>query len=225
MHPNLKEVDKAVIPKEVDKAVIPTADDLGTLSNVNTEQTSSSSSYSNYLDYALWVCYCSILLSLAFGVAGLKIGIDTNSSSTITYALEVLADLTSSALVAWRFLVKGSEIEANTREIRGSIGIAFAFIAVAIISSSVAIHELLTDESLEEADEIVTLHLISCFVMFPLAGVKFHIASVLTSSSLKLDAINTLAVAIMSVGVLTVTELEEWNGNLWFFDEALTLVC
>jgi len=192
---------------------------------INTEQTSSSSSSNlNYLDYALWVCYVSIVTSVIAGVIGLKIGTHSGSSSTITYALEVLTNLASSILVAWRFLAKGSEAEAESREKRASIGIGCAFAVIGCVSSGVAISGLIEHHELEYSTEIITFHLISCCVMFPLAAVEFHIAKVVKSSALYLDAINTVAVSMMSVGVLTVTWLEEWNENLWFTDEALTLV-
>lgn len=104
-----------------------------------------------YIGYAIKVSILSMVMSFGFGVAGLVISIDANSSSTLSYSLEVLADLSSSALVCWRFWSEASEAVATSRENRGSVGIAFSFLVVAVVSTWVATEDLIMDVEVEDA--------------------------------------------------------------------------
>lgn len=160
-------------------------------------------------------------------IVGLAISVATGSAATLGYALENGVDSFSSGLVLWRFWGGGASVSEEvleTREKRASIGIAFAFIALAFTVGSVAAVHLHHSEEPEEVSKLVALAAPSVVICALLGIFKYRVGSLVDSPSLKKDGICSLCGAGLSLGVLVGGSLllNDVDGS-WWLDGAIAV--
>lgn len=160
-------------------------------------------------------------------VVGLAISVATGSAATLGYALENGVDSFSSGLVLWRFWGGGSSVPEEvleTREKRASIGIAFAFIALALTVGSVASVHLHHAEEPEQVSKLIALAAPSVVFCLLLGVFKHRVGSLVDSPSLKKDGICSLCGAGLSLGVMVggLLLLYDIDGS-WWLDGAIAV--
>lgn len=171
-----------------------------------------------------WVSMvCTIL---AF-FAGLAISVITGSAATLGYSLENAVDTFSSALVLWRFWGGGTTVpekELELREKRASIGIAMAFIILAIVVGSVASTHLAHEQEPTDLNLLVAISLPSIFVFLILGILKLIMGRGLNSASLVKDGICSVCGGGLSAGVYIGAVLLQNDVNSWWLDAAVAVV-
>ena len=130
------------------------------------------------------------LTGLAF-VIGLAVATSSNSSATLGFALENAVDGISSALVLWRFWGGGHSIpvaELELREKRASVGIAIAFVVLAVTVGGTASAHISEHSVPGNVAALLGVSAPSVVVFTVLGAVKLHLGFATHSPSLKKDA-------------------------------------
>ena len=163
------------------------------------------------------------LTGLAF-VIGLAVATTSNSSATLGFALENAVDGISSALVLWRFWGGGHSIpvaELELREKRASIGIAIAFVALAVTVGGTASAHIAEHNVPGNVAALLGVSAPSVVVFAVLGAVKLHMGFATKSPSLKKDAACSLCGALLSLGVCIGTAVAH---EAWWFDAVVALL-
>jgi hypothetical protein len=163
------------------------------------------------------------LTGLAF-VIGLAVATTSNSSATLGFALENAVDGISSALVLWRFWGGGHSIpvaELELREKRASIGIAVAFVALAITVGGTASAHIAEHSVPSNVAALLGVSAPSVVVFAMLGSVKLHMGFATKSPSLKKDAACSLCGSLLSLGVCIGTAVAH---EAWWFDAVVALL-
>lgn len=71
---------------------------------------------------------------------------------------------------------------------------------------------------------LVVLSAMTVCIMFPLAYIKFHIGRKVNSIALKKDALCSLAVALISLGICITASIYSQHQKVWWLDPTLALV-
>jgi divalent metal cation (Fe/Co/Zn/Cd) transporter len=173
--------------------------------------------------FALQLSVGTMLFTGIAGLAGLVIAVQARSSATLGYALGSVVDVGSAAIVFWRFAGSPEdEPRLRNREKRASVGIAMAFIVLAVVTTGVAIGHLVAAHGPEDPQALYWLGSLSVIFLAGLAHFKFKVAAVLDSKCMKKDAISNLAGMVLSLGVCISTSLYESRG-IWWLDAAIAL--
>ena len=140
---------------------------------------------------AYLISWVSLALTAAAFVIGLAVATSSNSSATLGFALENAVDGISSALVLWRFWGGGHSIpvaELELREKRASVGIAIAFVVLAVTVSGTASAHIAEHSVPGNVAALLGVSAPSVVVFAVLGVVKLHLGFATHSPSLKKDA-------------------------------------
>ncbi|KAL1499472.1 hypothetical protein AB1Y20_011675 [Prymnesium parvum] len=162
---------------------------------------------------------------LAF-VVGLVISVISKSSATLGYALENAVDSFSSALVLWRFWGGGATVPESIlqlREKRASVGIALAFVALALVVGGTAIAHLSKEEELSHHAELIALSLPSVFIFTLLGLLKLHIGRATDSPSMRKDGACSLCGGVLSLGVCIGASASLSDSSLFWIDASVAV--
>lgn len=173
------------------------------------------------------VSWVSMVCTVLAFLVGLIVALSTASASTLGFALENAVDSFSSALVLWRFWGGGESVPEAvlaTREKRASVGIAIAFIVLAVVVGSVAISHLSHEEAPSDVGALIGLSTPSMIVFLVLGVIKLHIGQETRSPSMRKDGLCSLCGALLSLGVLIGAGVVSGDKNGWWIDAAVAVV-
>lgn len=170
----------------------------------------------------------SVILSAVAGVIALIAGIIVHSAALVAYGLESFVDLWASVLVLWRFW-DDEDTEAgmrrnHDREARANVGIAFTFVAIAIITAGQAISHLAHHKFPEDSTPILVFSVISIVTLTAMSVYKMYLNKHIQSKALEMDAVASFAVSALSMGILVSAALYQVNKNIWWLDAVVALV-
>ena len=140
---------------------------------------------------AYLISWVSLALTGIAFVVGLIVATSSNSSATLGFALENAVDGISSALVLWRFWGGGHSIpvaELELREKRASVGIALAFVVLAVTVGGTASAHISEHSVPSNVEALLGVSAPSVVVFAVLGAIKLHLGFATHSPSLKKDA-------------------------------------
>lgn len=170
------------------------------------------------------ISWVSLVLTIMAFAIGLAVSAVSGSSATLGFALENAVDGISSALVLWRFWGGGRSIpeaELELREKRASVGIALAFVVLAITVGGTASAHLAEHNVPSNVAALLGISAPSVVVFSTLGAIKLHLGFATRSPSLKKDAACSLCGALLSLGVCIGTAVAH---EAWYFDALVALL-
>lgn len=173
---------------------------------------------------AYLISWVSLALTGIAFVVGLIVATSSNSSATLGFALENAVDGISSALVLWRFWGGGHSIpvaELELREKRASVGIALAFVVLAVTVGGTASAHISEHSVPSNVEALLGVSAPSVVVFAVLGAIKLHLGFATHSPSLKKDAACSLCGALLSLGVCIGTAVAH---EAWWFDAVVALL-
>ena len=87
---------------------------------------------------ALWLVSVSVAFGALSGVVSVITGLHDHSLSVLAVGLGVLADVTGSAVLIWRFRAERQSPESGAQETRAAIIVAIALAAVIAVGTAPA---------------------------------------------------------------------------------------
>ena len=152
------------------------------------------------LERAIWLSVVSVAWGLAAGALSVVAGIEAGSLGVFGLGLNILADVTGSTALIWRFRVeKKVSTRAERAEASASIVVGTALSVVGITLSVAAITELSSGSSPDKSLLALIAAGISAVVLAPLGWTKQNTGRKLGSHALKGDG--TLSIIGSALGV------------------------
>ena len=176
------------------------------------------------LEHALRLSWISICFGLVAGAVSVGSGIAEHSLGVLAAGLSVLADVTGSVVLVWRFRTERSDPERAAHvEDLAALAVATALGIIAIALAFEAIHALIAGSHPGSGAITVISAAVSMVVLTPLAYLKRETAARLASHALKGDS--TLSAigagtAVLALLGLALNDLFGW----WWSDRAVALV-
>jgi divalent metal cation (Fe/Co/Zn/Cd) transporter len=176
------------------------------------------------LQRALRLVTFSVVFGLASGAVSVTTGLQDHSLGVFAVGLGVLADVTGSATLIWRFRAEISDPALSGRHERQSaaiVGLALAVTAI-VLATEPAI--ALAQRSQPAASAVtLTAASVSLLVLTPLAIAKRRLGTKLTSRALQGDgALSGIgaAASLLAITALILYRLAGW----WWADRVTALV-
>jgi divalent metal cation (Fe/Co/Zn/Cd) transporter len=176
------------------------------------------------LGRALRLSWISICFGLVSGAVSVGSGLADHSLGVLAAGLSVLADVTGSIVLVWRFRTERTDPErAGHVEERAALAVATALGIIAVALAFESIHALATGSHPGGGSLSVISAAASIIVLMPLAYLKRDTAVKLASHALKGDS--TLSAIGASTAVLALLGLF-LNGAFgwWWSDRVVALV-
>jgi divalent metal cation (Fe/Co/Zn/Cd) transporter len=176
------------------------------------------------LERALRLSWLSICFGVVFGAVSVGSGIADHSLGVLAAGLSVLADVTGSIVLVWRFRTERSDpSRAAQVEERAALVVAVALLIIAATLAFESIHALVTGSHPGGGSVTVAVAAASFMVLAPLAYLKRGTANALGSHALKGDS--TLSAigagtAILALLGLLLNDVFNW----WWSDRVVALV-
>jgi divalent metal cation (Fe/Co/Zn/Cd) transporter len=173
---------------------------------------------------ALWLTWTSIVWGTVSGGVSVAVGLVDGSLGVLGLGLNVLADVTGSAVLVWRFRAelrhssRGSNVEA-----RAAVIIAAALGTVSLVLAVSAVHALAVGSHPGHSTLGIVVAGLSVVVLSPLAYGKRRVAAQLNSRALRGDGALTgigAAVALLALTGLWMDDAFGW----WWADRVAALV-
>jgi divalent metal cation (Fe/Co/Zn/Cd) transporter len=176
------------------------------------------------LEHAVRLSWISICFGLVSGAVSVGSGIAEHSLGVLAAGLSVLADVTGSIVLVWRFRTERSSPERAARvEELAALAVATALGIIALALAFEAIHALVNASHPGSSAITVISASVSIVVLMPLAYLKRQTATRLASHALKgdstLSAIGASTAVLALIG-LALNDLFGW----WWSDRAVALV-
>jgi divalent metal cation (Fe/Co/Zn/Cd) transporter len=176
------------------------------------------------IDRALRLSWLSICFGLLLGVVSVGSGIADHSLGVLAAGLSVLADVTGSVVLIWRFRTERSHpTRAAHVEERAALLVASALVIIAIALTFESIHALASGSHPGSGALTVVSAAVSFTVLMPLAYFKRDTAIKLGSHALRgdstLSAIGA-STAILALAGLVLNDTLHW----WWCDRVVALV-
>ena len=189
----------------------------------------------------------SCIASFLFLVAGFVIGLETDSSSELSFAWENMLDLASSLVVLWRFSQEANLCKKQTkgkpldpamqhqlavRERITSLTLSLSIICLSVLVGSMAILHLAMREQPRLSgiyrDEIgleIYVSVPSAMVGSALGAIQIFIGGAMNSHSLTKDGLISVFGALTSLGAwIGATSDVLTDGASWYLDSTITLL-
>ncbi len=176
------------------------------------------------LHRALQLSWLSVCFGLVSGSVSVGSGIADHSLGVLAAGLSVLADVTGSIVLIWRFRVERSDpVRASEVEDRAALAVATALGVIAVVLAFESLRELIAGTHPGGGGLTVISASVGFAVLAPLALQKRRVAVALGSHALKGDS--TLSAigagtALFAVVGLVVNSAFGW----WWADRAVALV-
>jgi divalent metal cation (Fe/Co/Zn/Cd) transporter len=176
------------------------------------------------LERALRLSWASICFGLVSGAVSVGSGIADHSLGVLAAGLSVLADVTGSIVLVWRFRTERSDPErAEHVEARAALAVATALGIIAVALAFESIHALATGSHPGGGGLTVISATVAFIVLAPLAYHKRQTAIRLASHALKgdstLSAIGASTALLALLGLL-LNDAFGW----WWSDRVVALV-
>jgi divalent metal cation (Fe/Co/Zn/Cd) transporter len=155
---------------------------------------------------ALWLSGISVAWGVLAGTASVTVGLIDGSLGVVGLGLNVLADVTGSIVLLWRFraelhhAARGAHAEA-----RASVVIAAALGVVSVVLTVSAVRALAIGSHPGHSPAGIVVAGLASLVLAPLAREKRRVAARLDSSALRGDS--TLSAVGAAIGVLAIIGL------------------
>ena len=176
------------------------------------------------LERALRLSWISICFGLVAGAVSVGSGIAEHSLGVLAAGLSVLADVTGSVVLVWRFRTERSDPErAEHVEELAALAVATALGIIAMALAFESIHALIAGSHPGSSALTVISAAVSIVVLMPLAYLKRETATRLGSHALKGDS--TLSAIGASTAVLALLGLVLYDAfGWWWADRVVALV-
>lgn len=173
---------------------------------------------------ALRLSYASIGFGLAAGSVSVGSGIAEHSLGVLAAGLSVLADVTGSVVLIWRFRSERSDPERAARvEQLAAAAVAGALGLIALALAFESINALVAGSHPGSSALTVTIAAVSIVVLMPLAYLKRDTATRLGSHALRGDS--TLSAIGATTALLALAGLLLFDAfGWWWADRAVALV-
>jgi divalent metal cation (Fe/Co/Zn/Cd) transporter len=174
---------------------------------------------------ALWLTSISVVWGTVSGGVSVTVGLLDGSLGVLGLGLNVLADVTGSAVLVWRFRAelrhsaRGENVEA-----RAAVVVAAALATVSIVLVVSAIHALAVGSHPGHSTLGVVTAGLAVVVLTPLAYGKRHVAGELQSRALRGDGALSGIGAAIALLALTGLWLDDAFGWWWADRVAALLV-
>ncbi len=147
--------------------------------------------------------YFTIFWNLLEGIISIAAGVIAGSIALVAFGLDSFIEVTSAAVIIWRFRKHGlGEAEETAAEKRAILVVGITFILLATYVLFEALRKLLVQEHPDASTLGIIITAISVIVMPGVAFLKRGVAEQLKSRALLADAKETLACSYLSVTVL-----------------------
>lgn len=176
------------------------------------------------LHRALQLSWLSVCFGLVSGAVSVGSGIAEHSLGVLAAGLSVLADVTGSIVLIWRFRVERADpVRASEVEERAALAVATTLGLISVVLAFESIKALIAGSHPGSGVLTVVIAAISFVVLLPLAAAKRRVAVALGSHALKgdstLSAIGASTAVFALLGLL-VDHLFGW----WWADRVVALV-
>ncbi len=173
---------------------------------------------------ALHLSWASIGFGLISGSVSVASGIAEHSLGVLAAGLSVLADVTGSVVLVWRFRTERSDPERAQRvEDLAALAVAGALATIALALTFESVNALLSGSHPGSSSLSVITAAVSIVVLAPLAYFKRRTASHLASHALKGDS--TLSAIGAGTAVLALVGLVLYDAfGWWWSDRVVALV-
>ncbi|MBI2887089.1 MAG: cation transporter [Chloroflexi bacterium] len=172
---------------------------------------------------ALWLEYFTVGWNVLEGIVAIAAGAVAGSIALIGFGLDSGIEVTSGAILIWRFRQHGMGDDVETAaERRAVYVVGVTFLLLALYVSVEALRKLWLQERPEESVLGIIVTLLSLALMPSLALLKRRIAGQLGSRALLADAKETLACSYLSFTVLLGLGANALFG-LWWADPLAAL--
>lgn len=172
---------------------------------------------------AIFICYFSISATLALGIAFFVMSDVAGSPAAFAFAFGAVLDTLTSIVVAWRFCGLAGQSYSFERERRACVIIGVCFVLSAIGIACKAVHTLLVDQVPHMNNGMLIISCTSFLLLFLLAWVKFVVAYKVDSRSMRIDAFNSTAGAVIAFGMIISSVVYEQSSGIWFLDAIIAL--
>jgi divalent metal cation (Fe/Co/Zn/Cd) transporter len=173
---------------------------------------------------ALWLTWTSIVWGVLAGSVSVVVGLLDGSLGVLGLGLNVLADVTGSAALVWRFRAelrhssRGASVEARAAKV-----VAVALGTVGLILAVSAVHALAIESHPGHSTLGFVTAGLAVVVLTPLAYGKRRLGAQLNSRALRGDgALSGIGAAVAGLA-LTGLALDEWFG-WWWADRVAALI-
>lgn len=176
------------------------------------------------LERALWLSWASIAFGLASGAVSVGAGIAEHSLGVLAAGLSVLADVTGSIVLVWRFRSERTDpARAQRVEDRAALVVAAGLGVIGVVLAFESIDALASGSHPGAGAVALISAAVAMVVLAPLAYLKRDVAVALASHALRGDstvsAIGAGTAALALVG-LALDRLLGW----WWTDRVAALV-
>jgi divalent metal cation (Fe/Co/Zn/Cd) transporter len=176
------------------------------------------------LDRALRLSYISIGFGLLSGAVSVGSGLADASLGVLASGLSMLADVTGSIVLVWRFRVERTDpVRAEHVEQRAAKVIITALVLIALLLAYESISALIKQTHPESGVLPIISAGVSTVVLYPLAFAKRRTAAELDSHALKGDS--TLSLIGATTALLALIGIVLFNlFGWWWADRTVALV-
>ena len=176
------------------------------------------------LERALRLSWTSIGFGLAAGAVSVGSGIADHSLGVLAAGLSVLADVTGSVVLVWRFRTERTHPHRAARvEVLAALAVAAALAIIAVTLTYESISALLAGSHPGSGSLVVLVAAVSIVVLAPLAYLKRHTARRLSSHALRGDSMLS-AIGAGTAGLALVGLALFHAFGWWWSDRAVALV-
>lgn len=152
---------------------------------------------------ALWLEYFTVSWNILEGIIAVTAGLLAGSIALVGFGLDSFTEVTSGAMLIWRFRQHGMGEEAESAaERRAIFVVGLTFLLLALYVTYESLRKLVLQEEPEESLLGIVLTAISLVIMPGLAYFKRKVAGQMGSRALLADAKETLACSYLSFTVL-----------------------
>jgi len=176
---------------------------------------------------AIFISCVSIIFTTGFGLTFFVISEMAKSPAAFGFAFAAVLDSFSSVVVLWRFSgTKSQESNSSEREKerRACIAIAICFILSAFAIASKAVYSLIAEGFPGMEHMMEMLSIASLLILIFLTCSKCLVAYKVHSRAMKTDGINSLAGAVMTLGMITSDIVCQNNPSICYLDSATAIL-
>uniref|UniRef100_A0A8C5R2R7 Transmembrane protein 163 n=1 Tax=Leptobrachium leishanense TaxID=445787 RepID=A0A8C5R2R7_9ANUR len=177
----------------------------------------------DYRKKALWVSWCSIVVTLVLAVAAFTVAVMRYSASSFGFAFDAVLDVLSSAIVLWRYS-NAAAVHSAHKEYLACVVLGVIFILSALCIIVKAIHDLAIRVLPEVDNFLFSVSILSGILCSLLAAVKIMLGRVLTSRALITDGFNSLVGGVMGFSILLSAEVFKHDPDVWYLDGSIGIL-
>jgi divalent metal cation (Fe/Co/Zn/Cd) transporter len=176
------------------------------------------------LGHALRLSWASISVGVVLGVVSVGSGIAEHSLGVLAAGLSVLADVTGSVVLVWRFRVERADpVRAEHVEQLAARAVAGALCVIAVALAFESINALIAGSHPGSSALTVITAAVSVVVLMPLAYLKRQTATRLGSHALRGDS-TLSAIGASTAGLALIGLLLFDAFGWWWADRSVALV-